>query len=57
MKVVKVQLTDIARTWWSIEETKLQEPISWKQFIDSFYERFFPTCAKKEMAEQFIKLQ
>jgi hypothetical protein len=56
VKVVKVQLTNITRTWWSIEETKLQEPISWKQFTDSFYERFFPACAKKEMAEQFIKL-
>ena len=57
MKIVKVQLVDIARTWWAVEETKLMEPASWKQFTDSFYERFFPACAKKEMAEQFIKLQ
>ena len=57
VKIVKVQLVDIARTWWAVEETKLQEPISWKQFTDSFYERFFPACAKKEMAEQFMKLQ
>ena len=51
VKIIKVQLVDIARTWWAIEETKLTEPASWKQFTDSFYERFFPACAKKEMAE------
>ena len=57
MKIVKVQMVDIARTWWAVEETKLTEPVSWKQFTDSFYERFFPACAKKEIAEQFFKLQ
>ena len=51
VKVVKVQLVDIDRTWWAVEETKLTEPVLWKQFTDSFYERFFPACAKKEMAE------
>ena len=50
VKIVKVQLVDIARTWWAVEETKLTESVSWKQFTDSFYERFFPACAKKEMA-------
>ena len=45
VKIMKVQLVDIARTWWAVEETKLTEPVSWKQFTDSFYERFFPACA------------
>ena len=57
VKIVKVQLVDIAHTWWAVEETKLIEPASWKQFTDSFYERFFPVCAKKEMEDQFMKLQ
>lgn len=30
VKVIKVQLTDIARTWWLSEEAKHSGPISWK---------------------------
>jgi len=55
--VVKVQLTDVARTWWLAEEERLKPPIAWEQFIDSFYERFFHKTAQKEMKKQFINLQ
>ena len=52
-----VQLTDIAQTWWQVEEAKLTEPVTWKQFTDGFYERFFPQSVQKEMEDQFMKLQ
>ena len=55
MEVAKIQLKDVARTWWLTEEARLEKPISWDQFSKGFYERFFP--AQKEMEEQFIKLQ
>ena len=57
MEVAKIQLKDMARTWWLAEEARLEKPITWDQFSSGFYERFFPTTAQKEMEEQFIKLQ
>ena len=55
--MVKIQLRDVARTWWLAEEARLEKPISWNQFLKSFYERFFPKTAQGEMEEQFIRLQ
>ena len=49
MEVAKIQLKDVARTWWLAEEARLEKPISWDQFSKGFYERFFPTTAPKEM--------
>lgn len=57
VEVAKIQLTDVARTWWLTEEARLEKPISWKDFTDSFYERFFPATAKREMQSQFINLK
>ena len=41
MEVVKIQLRDVARTWWLTEEARLEKTITWDQFSESFYERFF----------------
>ena len=30
VEVVKVQLTDLARTWWLAEEKRLEPPIAWE---------------------------
>ena len=57
MEVAKIQLKDVARTWWLAEEARLDKPITWDQFCKIFYDRFFPTTAQKEMEEQFIRLQ
>ena len=57
VEVAKIQLKDVARTWWLAEEARLEKPISWDQFSKGFYERFFPATAQKEMEEQFIRLQ
>ena len=54
VEVVKIQLKVIARTWWLAEEARLDKPITWDQFSKSFYDRFFPATAQKEMEEQFI---
>jgi len=51
IKMAKIQLTDVARTWWLAEEENLGEDITWKQFSDSFYESFFPELARKDMEE------
>ena len=56
VEVAKIQLKDVARTWWLAEEARLEKPISWDQFSKGFYERFFPATAQKEMEEQFIRL-
>jgi len=53
-EVVMIQLKVIARTWWLAEEARLDKPITWDQFSKSFYDRFFPATAQKEMEEQFI---
>ena len=55
MEVAKIQLKDVARNWWLAEEARLDKPITWDP--KSFYDRFFPTTAQKEMEEQFIRLQ
>jgi hypothetical protein len=57
VKVVKVQLTDIARTWWLAEEMNIQGQATWKQFSDSFLERFFPKDSKRQMQKQFMNLK
>ena len=57
VKVAKIQLKDEARTWWLVEEARLEKPITWDQFSKIFYERFFSETVQKEMEEQFIRLQ
>ena len=57
VEVVKVQLTNVARTWWLAEEERLKPPIAWEKFMDSFYDRFFPKTARREMEQQFINVQ
>ena len=57
VEVVKIQLTDVSRIWGLAEEERLEPPITWKEFTDSFNERFFPKTAKREMPEQFMKLK
>ena len=57
MEVVKIQMKDVAKTWWLAEKARLERPITWDQFSRGFYERFFPATAQKEMEEQFIRLQ
>ena len=46
VEVVKVQMTDVARTWWLTEEERLEKPITWERFSESFYERFFLKTAR-----------
>ena len=50
-------MKDVARTWWLAEEARLENPITWDRLSKSFYERFFPIIAQKEMEEQVIRLQ
>jgi len=57
VKVDKIQLKDMARTWWLAEEARLEKSISWDQFSKGFYERFFPATTQEEIEEQFIRLQ
>ena len=32
VEVIKIQLTDVAQTWWIAEEERLEKPIAWKKF-------------------------
>ena len=57
MEVVNVQMTDMAQTWWLAKEELLEKPITWERFSKSFYERFFPKNARREMEQQFINLR
>ena len=36
VKVAKIQLKDMVRTWWLAEEARLEKPISWDQFSKGF---------------------
>jgi len=51
VEVAKIQIKDVARTWWVAEEARLEKPITWNQFSKCFYDRFFPATAQKEMEE------
>jgi len=57
VEVAKIQLKDIARTWWLAEEARLEKPVTWDTFSKSFYSRFFPVTAQEDMEEQFIRLR
>jgi uncharacterized protein GlcG (DUF336 family) len=57
VEVINIRLTDVARSWWLAEEASLTPPITWKNFRDGFFERFFPSTARLEMKEQFVKLK
>ena len=46
--MAKIQLRDVARTWWLVEEMKQKKAITWDQFSKSFYERFFPDGIKRD---------
>ena len=36
VEMVKIQLNDVARTWWLAEKAGLERAISWDQFSKSF---------------------
>lgn len=57
VKVIKVQLTVVAHTWWLSEEVKLPGQVSWKQFSDSFLEQFFLITTRREMQKRFVNLR
>ena len=57
VEMVKILLTDIARSWWLAEEERLTRLVTWEQFSACFYERFFPKTAKREMKQRFIHLK
>ena len=42
VEVVKVQMTDVARTWWLAEEERLEKTVTWERFSESFYEGSSP---------------
>lgn len=52
--VVKMQLTDVARTWKS-EETILERSVVWNIFFDGFYVRFFLLTTQDDIG--FIELR
>ena len=57
VKVVKIQLLDVAHTWWQAKKEKLDEVVSWKVFSESFREKFYPSTARADMEQQFINLK
>jgi hypothetical protein len=56
------KLTDEAERWWVSKKDHLQQqlgqgvPITWKNFKDSFLERFFPQSVRQAKAHEFIDL-
>ena len=48
VEVVKIQLTDIARTWWLAQDEQLVKSITRKEFSKSFNERFFPKIVRRD---------
>jgi hypothetical protein len=57
VEAVQIQLEDITRVWWLAEEPRIQKPVTWKQFSDSFLARFFPKTVRREMEERFCQLR
>ena len=51
MEVIKLQLKDVAKSWWLAEAATLQGDITWDQFSKGFLDRFFPQTANKDMEE------
>ena len=51
VEVIQILLTDVARSWWLAEEDLLAKPITWDKFTESFFERFFPETAKRDMEQ------
>jgi len=47
VEVAKIQLRDVARTWWLVEKMKQKKVVTWDQFSKSFYKRFFPDGIKR----------
>lgn len=55
--VVKIELIDIASTWWKSKEAQLERSIIWKIFSDRFYARFYPLIAQDDIEWKFIELR
>jgi len=54
VEVNKIELIDMAQTWWIAEEEWLEKSVAWEKLTERFYERFFPKTARREMEQQFI---
>ena len=37
VEVIKIQLIDVAQTWWIAEEERLEKPVPREKFTESFY--------------------
>ena len=51
VEMAKIQLKNVARTWWLAEEARLEKAITWNHFSKDFYMRFFPVTNQKDMEE------
>lgn len=47
--VMKIQLTNIFRTWWKSKEAQLERSIVQKVFLNGSYVRFSPLTAQDDM--------
>lgn len=52
---MKIQLKDVARTWWKSMEARLETSIAWKAFLGGFYVRFLPQVALNDRERRLME--
>lgn len=40
--------------WWEAKAHLLRRPITWKMFVDAFYEKYFPRSIANQIERQFL---
>ena len=53
VEMTKIQLKDVAKTWWLEESARLEKLITWDQFSRDFYEKIL-LCKSLERNERMI---
>ncbi|RVW53996.1 hypothetical protein CK203_072960 [Vitis vinifera] len=48
-----------ANHWWRITRRLLEDqgPITWRQFREAFYKKYFPDSVRRQKVEEFIRLE
>ena len=54
VEVAKLQLKDVARVWWKVEEERLEKPVPWFVFRELYFDKFFPETSKADLLQQFL---
>ena len=57
MSLAEYKLKETANDWWTSESANQRDPVTWENFKEMFYRKYFPQSTREQMMSQFLALK